>query len=179
MGAGRTFGAGVLALALSAATASGAAGANKLVLTTPEGAMVGKGTPVLVGFELGECVTFAEGVLDSNEKATDKVAISKTPPPEECPGTLSGRLTQVQVDTAGKYAAKGKLLYTVKGCAYQFNSFKGTFAVPGEVTTSNGVIGKVDKKLSEPSCEKTKFEEFFADLASAPYGDPWNATVTA
>jgi hypothetical protein len=164
--------AGVMLVALPV---SGASAAKLLTLTQNEGTeVVPAPGPASVGFAIEGCVLFTNGTLTSNGASKDILTASSNLA-EECsePGfSMTGTVLNAQLPGSGKATLKTTIELTTPGpCLYKFKTAKGVFEVPGEVFIVGTAVGKLNKKPSNPSCEKTLSTSFVADATNEPFGE--------
>src|SRR5579884_1590203 len=170
----KVLGAGMLlALLLAVLPASAMAGAG-LELSSG-GTPVANGTPGATGLSIGECSMFSEGVLNGNNTSKVKITGEKAVASECAEGkSISGAITETQLGKTGKATLKGNVSLTTAGpCVYTFKSLKGEFEVPGTVFYAGEAVGKLSKKVSAPTCEKTISLFYAADATNTAFGEPF------
>jgi hypothetical protein len=152
--------------------------AAKLLTLTSEGTAVPVGAPGDVGLIIDECVIFSSGTVTANDAAKDKV-VTPSSLSSECPEekSASGFLTEAQLGSNGKATMKGTVVVTDPGpCTYKYTKFKGTFTIPGITFISAMTTGKLEKKVSSPSCAKTATQHFVADATNSEQ-EPFEAEL--
>lgn len=168
------FSIGVLAVVGVMLMAVSGASAAKLLTVTEAGEPVTVGHTADVGLSLESCFSFNNGSLTANH-ASKVTAAATANAAQECGEegfSETGVITSAQLTGSGKAGLKGKLEISMPGpCVYKYTSFKGVFEVPGEVFIIGTVTGKLNKKPSSESCEKTKSTTFIADLTGEPFGE--------
>lgn len=174
----KQFGAGLLAvlgIMLVALPVSGASAA-KLLTLTKEGVAVPVGAPADVGLVIfeGSCISFSEGTLSSDGVAKDvmKATSNAAQGCGEEGWSETGVITEAQFGGSGKATLKGSVEVTAPGpCTYKIKTLKGTFEVPGELYVSGTTTGKLNKKISAPTCATTLATGFQADGSWEPFGE--------
>ncbi len=182
MGRFKVAGTGVVAvfsLMIAILPASSAMAASHLELTEG-GPPVAVGSPGDTGVSVANCSIFTEGTVAINGAAKDVLKATKNARAEcseESTGE-SGTVTETQITSKGGLTLKAKLEVTEAGpCVYAFSKFKTTFAVPGPVVAEGTTVGKLNKKLSSKTCEKTQTKTWFADATNEPAGVPFEAEL--
>lgn len=171
-----------LPLALAAAAVlvlPATAVASKTGLELTEGESKTPATTALGGVLLDGCIVRGPAAISGN--GTSKVKVSFSGPQElECGGEEASveALKEFQLSTKGPVKGKGTL--TIKeesGCAYEFDKFSGSLAIPGEVATELQAEGKLTK-TSPKTCEKKVKRPMTFSLFSPTLGKHLNAELT-
>jgi len=154
----------VCALTLAALPVSSAS-AKAPVLQLNEGeTKAAEDASAEIEVEVEACHAHVQGHLTGNDAKTVKVATTGTS--FRCPRetAASGAITEASMTSKGALTLKGSIIYSEqkeevgpKGeagiCAYTFKKFKGTFAIPGPVTSEYTGTGTLVSH-SPKGCEK-------------------------
>jgi hypothetical protein len=168
-----------LALVLAVLPASSAFAKAAHLNLTEGGPPVGVGSPGDTSIFIAGCEVVSAGKVTVNSSAKDKLAAS-TNASTTCGegGSESGTVTETQIGAKGTLSLKAKLTVTEPGpCVYVFSKFKTTFEVPGPAVWEGTTTGKVSKKLSSLSCEKTQTTTWFGDATNEVAGVPFEAEL--
>jgi hypothetical protein len=128
----------------------------------PGGPFITDGTQVETAISIGPggelmgCQLGGEGPMIVNDHPKDKVSAT-TPTFAGCFGgqTITGSISGDKVSFL-TMTTKAKLAVTEEGCIYSFRILTGSLTVPGPVTASGEVTGKLVKRGSAATCAPTR-----------------------
>jgi hypothetical protein len=159
----------LVALLAAGATPAGGASGNGLVLKTKNGGPVSAGAPITLAIEVGpegegfSCGQELGGTVAVNGKPKDKVTFPSGELHGSCTSETtkfkwSAALATIELSSKGKIIlrarATAKLIEPTGSCTYEVKKISGPMPIPGQLSFSFGATGKLNKPLSQGTCEE-------------------------